>query len=114
LTVTYDVCLEYDPNKVHRAGSTIPVRLHLCNASGANVSGSPVIVNAVGLQRLTSATTGPVEDSGNANPDGNFRLVGGPSYLFNLSTRGLVQGTYELLFTVTGDPVTHRARFQIR
>ena len=54
-------------------------------------------------------------DSGNANPDSNFRYdttLGG--YIFNLSTSGLGTGTYTLSFTAGSDPTTHAVQFQVR
>jgi hypothetical protein len=58
-----------------------------------------------------------VEDSGNANPEGNFRftsLDGAAGYIFNLSTKGLTQGTWEMTFRVSGDPTPHTVQFQTR
>src|SRR5207248_1736078 len=34
----YGVCVHYDEGASHRAGSTIPIKLGLCDAAGANVS----------------------------------------------------------------------------
>lgn len=59
-----------------------------------------------------------LEDSGNANPDNNFRYDStlGPSggYIYNLSTKGLNMGTYTLSFTVGSDPATHTVQFQVK
>jgi hypothetical protein len=90
--------------KVHKKGSTIPVKLNLCDVSGLNVSSTGVVVNASMLTRVSSgAPPFLAEDSGNANPDNDFRLTGG-SYLFNLSTRsaGFQQGQWVMSFTVNG------------
>jgi hypothetical protein len=35
-------------------------------------------------------------------------------YIYNLSTKGLLTGTYSLSFTATGDPTTHSVQFQLR
>ena len=54
-------------------------------------------------------------DAGNANPDANFRYdatLGG--YIFNLSTRNLAPGTWELRFTIGGDSVPYAIRFSLR
>jgi hypothetical protein len=46
-----------------------------------------------------------VEDSGNANPDDNFRYDRTlPGYIFNLSTKPLVNGTWKLSFRSSNDP----------
>lgn len=64
-----------------------------------------------------SGVSGPVQDSGNANPDNDLRNVGGSGqnagYIFNLSTAGLATGTYALQFTVSGDPVVHTVMFGV-
>ena len=68
--------------------------------------------------QVSSSISGAVEDSGNANPDNDFRfdstLGGTGGYIFNLSTKGLATGTYNLNFTVTGDSAAHAATFQVK
>ena len=60
----------------------------------------------------------PPADSGNANPDQNFRFdptlgsTGG--YIFNLKTGGYAPGTYKLDFTVGGEAHVYTVQFQIR
>src|SRR5204863_7399759 len=36
--VGFAVCPAYDQSKAHKLGSTLPVKLRLCNATGGNVS----------------------------------------------------------------------------
>jgi microsomal dipeptidase-like Zn-dependent dipeptidase len=113
--VAYNVCLLYDPTTVKKAGSTVPVKLRACDAAGANLSQASVAVVATSLIMVSSTTTGPLEDAGNANPDGNFRYDGSlAGYIYNLRTTGLAAGTWELRFRIAGDPTEHGARFQIR
>jgi hypothetical protein len=71
---------------------------------------------ASGIVQLATNAPGILEDSGNANPDNQFRFVpdAGGSYIFNLSTKNLAQGTYALMFTVAGDPTTHTVQFQVK
>jgi len=64
---------------------------------------------------ISGNTSGPLDDSGNANPDANFRYDASlPGYVFNLKTTGLAPGTWELRFRIAGDPTEHGAGFQIR
>ncbi|HXD21485.1 MAG TPA: MBG domain-containing protein [Vicinamibacterales bacterium] len=117
LTVTYNVCTAYDVTKAARLGSTLPIKLRLCSATGGNASSPSVTVTATSLSRVSSNASESVEDSGNANPDGNFRftsLEGGAGYIFNLSTKGLTQGTYQVTLDVSGDPAPHTVQFQTR
>ena len=106
--VAYNVCLLYDPTKVKKAGSTVPIKLQICDAAGANLSRPDIAVVATSVLMISTNTSGPVEDPGNSNPDGNFRYDGGV-YHFNLKTTGLAAGTWELRFRIAGDPTEHGA-----
>jgi DNA/RNA endonuclease G (NUC1) len=114
--VSYNICALYDQTRTHKAGSTVPIKLQLCTSTGASVSSRGITVVATGILLLVNGAAGVLEDSGNANPGNQFRFVadGGGSYVFNLSTRNLAQGTYALTFAVAGDPGTHMVQFQVR
>lgn len=98
----------FDQTKAYKSGSTIPIKLQLLNASNSNASASGLALVARDLKRLSSDTTAPVVDSGNANPDYAFRYdptLGGAGggYIFNLSTKGLASGQYVLSFYIGSD-----------
>ncbi len=112
-TVAYGQCLLFDQTKAYKAGSTIPIKLNLCNAAGANVSSSSVALVAKAVYLVSTSAPGPLADSGNANADYQFRFAGG-SYVFNLSLAGFSQGTYALVFTAGNDPTTHTVQFQVK
>jgi hypothetical protein len=107
--VTYDVpvyslCLLYDPTKSAKQGSTIPLKFQLCDANGNNLSSSSIVVHATGITKVDNTASGVLDDSGNANPDYDFRYdptLGG--YIYNLSTKSLTTGTWKVAFTVGGD-----------
>jgi microsomal dipeptidase-like Zn-dependent dipeptidase len=108
--VAFAVCALYDSTVTKKAGSTVPIKLQLCDAGSANLSAASIPVHAVGVTRMSTNT--PVEL---ANPDFDFRYdatLGG--YIFNLSTKGFSAGTYALLFTAGNDPTTHTATFAVR
>ncbi len=115
-TVGYRICPLFDQTRSHRSGSTVPVKLRLCDANGADVSSRGAIVNATTLvQRDSTASPQPANEAGNANPNNNFRYdasLGG--YIYNLSTKGLGTGTWVLSFTVAGDPVAHSVQFDVQ
>ena len=111
--VTYAICLEYDQAAAHKAGSVVPIKFSLCDASGANVSAASIVVTATGVTQVSTSAPGPLEDAGSANPDNEFRFTGG-SYTFNLKTTGMTTGSYKLTFTATGDPLPHDVLFQVR
>ena len=116
-TVRYAICLLYDPLKSHKAGSTVPIKLFLCDANGNDVSSSSIVVQATALTKVDNSASGVLDDSGAANsPENNFRYDGtlGPSggYIFNLSSKypspalgqknALTTGTWKLSFTIGG------------
>lgn len=117
-TVAYNICALYDQGKAHKLGSTVPIKLQLCDANGANVSAAGVVVHASGLIKLDSTASDDLADASNTNPDNDFRfdaLLGGSGgYIYNLGTRGLSTGTWTLEFTASGDPVTHSVQFDLR
>jgi hypothetical protein len=114
LTVVYNVLPLYDQTQAHQSGSTIPIKLEVTNATGNNLSSSNLIVTAVGVSLISSTAYGPVADSGNANPDSNFRFDSSNMYIFNLNSAGLRTGVYNLSFRAGADPTMHTVQFQIR
>ena len=92
--------------------------MQLCDGSGNDLSSSSITVQAVSISHISNSISGAVEDSGNSNPDSNFRFdatlgaTGG--YIFNLKTTGLATGTYSVNFTVTGDSSVYAANFQVK
>lgn len=116
--VNYGVCLLYDQTKAARSGSTIPIKLGLCGASGANLSSSGIVLTAIGTRLVSPDAWGEVEDAGNANPDMNFRFTmfdpATPGYIFNLQTKGLPTGVYQLGFHVGSDASIYTVQFQIK
>jgi hypothetical protein len=113
LTVGYGIVALYDQTKVHQSGSTIPIKLKITDVNGNNLSSAGTVVTAVGISLVSTSVYGLVEDSGNSNPDNNFRFTG-DSYTYNLKTTGLTTGVYNLYFTVGSDPTLHTVQFQIK
>jgi hypothetical protein len=112
---TYTVCNVNVAKGARQSGSTIPIKLQVCDSSGANISSSSIAVHATGIELVSGSTNGLLQDSGNANPGMNFRLTGPPAmYMFNLQTTGFAAGTYRLLFTIGSDPTVQGVSFEIR
>ncbi len=104
LVVQYGICYLYDQTKAVQHNATIPIKLQLCDAAGHNLSSSAITVTATTVV-LVSGGAGTLEDSGNANPDDNFRYDPTlPGYIFNLSTKPLGGGTWRLNFRTSNDP----------
>jgi hypothetical protein len=113
----YSLCLLYDPAKAVQSGATVPIRLQLCDGNGNNLSSSTLTLNAINVTRLSDSISGTVQDSGNANPDSNFRFApagGTGGYIFNLNTAGMTTGTYILHLAVTGDSAVYKTLFQVK
>jgi hypothetical protein len=113
--VAYDVCPLFRQDRSYKSGQAAPIRLQLCDANGGNASVADVLVTAAGLTKIDDSASTSVEDSGNSNPDGGFRYddeLG--AYVFNLSTKGLSPGTWQLNFKATGDTTTHSVTFGVR
>ena len=114
----YNICLLYEPTHAVNSGSAIPIKIQLCDSNRTDLSSSSIVVHAVQVQQVSTSITGPVQTSGNANPDNDFRYDPslGPTggYILNLSTNGLPSGAYNLQFTATGDPVTHSVGFGVK
>lgn len=113
LSVTFNICLLYDPNKAVKNGATYPIKIQLCDINGNNVSSADTLVHAVNIQQISDMSFGEVMTAGDANEDDNFRFDDG-FYILNLKTTGLSTGVYNLYFTAGDDPVLHSLQFQVK
>jgi hypothetical protein len=67
------------------------------------------------IVQISSQSSTAVDDSGNANPDLDFRYdtsLGG--YIFNLKTTGYATGSYVLNFGAGDGPTVYSVGFQVR
>lgn len=114
-TVTYKVCLLYDPTVGKKSGSAYPIKLQLCDSNGKNLSSSSIVVHAVSVTQASTDVPTTLDDTGSANPDFDFRFDSSLNgYIFNLGTKGYASGTYNLNFTAGLDTVVHRAPLAIK
>ena len=114
-TVSYGVCPLYDSNSAKKSGSAYPIRIQLCDGRGNNLSSPSIVVHALRVMLIDTKEPIQVDDTGNANPDNDFRYDASLSgYIFNLSTKGFGTGSYSLSFTAGSDPVTHTVTFAVR
>jgi hypothetical protein len=115
---SFQVCLLYDPLVARKSGTTYPIKLQLCDSNGQNLSAPSIAVHAVSVTQASTNAPGPLDDTGNANPDFDFRydatLGGTGGYIFNLCLRGAPTGTYNLNFRAGTDPALHSARFAVK
>ena len=113
--VPLNTCLLYDATKAKKSGSAYPIKLQLCDGNGNNLSSPSIALHAIGVVQTSTNAAGPLDDTGQANPDLTFRYDASlAGYIFNLKTTGLPTGTYNLLFTIGSDPTVYSAPFTIR
>jgi hypothetical protein len=114
----YQICSLYDQTKSVKGGSTVPIRLELCDSNGNDLSSSSITLHGVDLSPLSSEASAALEASGNANPDNDFRfdptLGTSGGYIFNLSTKGLGSGTWGLNFTAGPTAEAHQVQFGVK
>ena len=118
ITVSYSICLLYDPDKAHTSGSTVSIKLQLCTVSGVNLSAPSIPLVAKGLVLVSPGGEVVLDVRNRATADNRFRfdpeLGAGGGYVFRLKARGLAAGTYRLRFTAGADPAEHAAGFRVR
>jgi Concanavalin A-like lectin/glucanases superfamily len=114
-TVNFGVIALHDQTKAHKSGSTVPIKIRLVDANGANVSAASTVVHAISVIQISSQASTNFDDAGNSNPDFDFRYdadLGG--YIFNLKTTGYGTGSYLLNFVAGNRPPIHSVGFQVR
>jgi hypothetical protein len=115
---SWQICPLYDPLIARKSGTAYPIKLQVCDANGHNLSSPSIVVHAASVTQASTNAPGPLDDTGNANPDFDFRydaaLGGTGGYIFNLSLRGFGTGTYNLNFTVGADPEIRSVRFAVK
>ena len=106
----------YEETKAVKSGSTMPLKIVVTDSAGTNVSSPDLSVVADSLNLASSAISGDLMAATNETPDLNFRyssdLGTSGGYIFNLRTRGLTTGTYELGIFISGE--RHVIRFQVK
>ncbi len=111
----YTVQPLFDQNHAHKFRAVVPLKLELLDAQGNNVSSPDITVAATDVVLVGGETPSEVVEAGNADPDTNFRYdatLGG--YVFNLSSKNLAPGTWELHFLVGSDKSPYSIRFSLR
>lgn len=106
------VCRLWDVTKAFNGdGSTIPLKIRLCNAAGQNLSASSIVLLAVGLDGVSA----PPNDAGKANTPFEFRYDGKlGGYIYNFKPPApLEPGWHTLWFTIKGDTSVPVRRYAV-
>ncbi len=108
-----NACLLYNPSLKIKHGLPVPILIYLCDASKKNVSKSSIHLHAVQLNLVGSNQVFPIIRDNNNDIDDDFQFVP----IVNLYTMivktstAMPAGTYNLVYTVTGDPNQHTLSF---
>ena len=98
-----------------QATGRFPIKIQLLDANSTNVSSLSISVHAVSVTLASNSAPGALESVGNANPDNDFRYDASLNgFIFNLSTKALTTGTWQLNFSLSGDPIPHAVQFGVR
>jgi hypothetical protein len=99
------------PAVLAKGNQPAPIAIQLLDAAGRNVSSAVVAVRAVALKQLATGKDVPLPDW--MNPDGTF-LFGAATYGYEVKTKKLPSGVYELQFTAGADPLPHAVQFTLK
>jgi hypothetical protein len=84
-------CNGYNPDRMKSIGSTFPINLQLCDATGHNLSSAKISLAAYSVD---GGPPPPPTFSGNSNFGNSFRYDSSTKcYIYNLSTGGQVWST---------------------
>jgi WD40 repeat protein len=112
-SVRFAVAALYDQTKGYKSGNSIPIKIQLLDATGANVSSPGIVVHAIGVTRIGGISINQLSSAPSVNDFKYDRTFNGYSY--KLSTDGLVSGTYALTFIAAGDQTsTYSIQFRIK
>lgn len=114
-TVGYGLVVLFDQTRAHKSGSTVPIKVRLVDANGANVSSASIVLRAISVIQISTQASTTLEDSGESNPDLDFRYDASlDGYVFNLKTTGYTTGSYLLSFVAGAATTPYSVGFQIR
>lgn len=106
----------FDQLRSYKLGSVVPIRLQVFDANGNNISSPDLVLTVTGLVQ-TGSEASPLlaDDAGNSNPDNAFRYSAElEGYAYNLSTKGLSVGSWELQFKVGDDSRIYGVTFSLK
>ncbi|WP_137158644.1 PxKF domain-containing protein [Blastococcus sp. CCUG 61487] len=122
--VTYRVIYAYgevrepinlDGSSVFKAGSTVPVKFGITDFAGTSVRGATATLATVRSYDTEGKDLGEEQEAsspGAANSGNVFRASGG-QYVYNLSTKGMAPGSYQLIIRLD-DGTQYSAVFSLR
>jgi hypothetical protein len=116
LTVGYHVVPLFERHEEPHHGATLPIRLILQDARDRDVSSRAITVDAVRVVQVGTNRVFAASAPGHSDPNDVFRFrhEDHGMYSFELSTRGLPSGRFNLIVKVAGDPEEHALPFELR
>jgi hypothetical protein len=111
----YVICPQFDQGKQHKAGSTVVIKIEVCDANGANLSSFDLHLAAVSIVNSETGEVRPAQAPGNSNKWNRFRYnPETQAYSYELKTKGLARGTWNLTVSIEGDPNVYTVSFKIK
>jgi hypothetical protein len=115
--VTYAIYLLYDPSIRYQSGSRPLMRLQLLDAAAQNKSVAGLSVTALRISPRGSINTTVKALGDNFVFDATLSYKGaapGGGYRYSLNLTGVPSASYDLVFSIGGDPILHVAPFEVR
>jgi hypothetical protein len=113
--VVYNICPRFDQNKQHKAGSTVVFKIEVCDENGTNRSSFDLHLTAVSVVNSATGAEQPALAPGNSNTSNRFCYnPERQAYTYELKTKGLSRGTWNLLVSIEGDPNSYSVSFKIK
>jgi hypothetical protein len=116
----YEIFLLYKPSSPGKKGSAFPIKLQVRDSDGRNLSAPVMVLTAVTVTNGTASYDPTPYYTGGTNPGYKFRfdrsLGTGGGYIYNLSTKNLPKGNFNLKFKITGagNPTTYSVPFALK
>jgi hypothetical protein len=110
----YHICPRFDQDKQYNANSTVKIKFAVCDADGENLSTFDLRVTAVSLVNPETGEELPAQAPGDSNPSNRFGYnpeTG--SYCYELKTKDLSQGAWNLVVAIGGNSNPHTVSFKI-
>jgi hypothetical protein len=113
-SVAYNICVLFDPWWPIHSGATFPLVLRVCDFRGTNTSAPSIVLTALGITPAAGLTVPSAAVAAAAHSDVFRYNPGLKAYVFNVKTKGLSRGTYQLQFRAGSDPTVHAVQFTVR
>jgi hypothetical protein len=112
---TYIICPLFDQEKQHKAGSTVVIKIEVCDANGTNLSSFDLHLTADSVVNSDTGDEQPAQAPGQSNKWNRFCYnPETQAYTYDLKSKGFSRGTWNLIVSIEGDPNTYLVTFKVK